>query len=241
MMKRFLRLEWEAIAGVIAAVAAVVLHLLHVVESDVLLVIAVVLMAVLFLRDMRRERTLERFERMAAEASRRLETISEGLRLPDAILVGPGRLRASSEEFASRAEGEMTWFHVCLLMFRPQPLFDTLLRPAIENPKVKSIQFILDASQKSIWEEDVAPKIAACSGGHKVREPKWASIQENVSAIISAVAPSGATECLLSFWGEPFMSRASGMEIPRYIFHVQGHSELVSRLQELERKYRLGS
>jgi hypothetical protein len=241
MMKRFLKFEWEAIAGVIAAVAAVVLHLLHIVESDVLLVIAVVLMAVLFLRDIRRERTLERFERMAAEASRRLETISDGLRLPDAILVGPGRLRASSQEFSSRAEGDMTWFHVCLLMFRPQPLFDSLLRPAIENPNVRSIQFVLDASQKSVWEKDVAPKIAACRDGHKVREPKWASIQENVSAIISAVAPGGATECLLSFWGEPFMARTSGMDIPRYIFHVQGHSELVSRLLELERKYRLGS
>ena len=61
-----------------------------------------------------------------------------------------------------------------------------------------------------------------------------------MSAIISEIAPSGAMECLLSFWGEPFMARDAGKDIPRYIFHVQGHSELVSRLLELERKYRLG-
>ena len=42
-----------------------------------------------------------------------------------------------------------------------------------------------------------------------------------------------------SFWGEPFMARATGRDVPRYIFHVQPHSELVSRLVELERSYRV--
>ena len=66
-MKRFLTIEWDAIAGIIAAVAALVLHLLHIVESDVLLMIAVVLIAVLFVRDIRRERVLEHIELLAAE------------------------------------------------------------------------------------------------------------------------------------------------------------------------------
>ena len=61
-MKRYLRFEWEAIAGIIAAVAAIVLHFLHIVEPEVLLVIAVVLLAVLFARDLRKERLLERLE-----------------------------------------------------------------------------------------------------------------------------------------------------------------------------------
>lgn len=241
MMKRFLRIEWDAIAGIIAAVAALVLHLLHIVESDVLLMIAVVLIAVLFTRDIRRERVLEHIELLAAESHTSLKTLSSNVLPPDAILVGPGQLRASSGDFLRRAQGDMTWFHVCLLMFKPQPLFDTLLRPAIDNPNVRRIQFILDESQKRVWEEDVAPKIAACRDKDKVQEPRWASIQENVSVIISEVAPGGTTECLLSFWGEPFMAQASGKKIPRYIFHVQGHSELVNRLLELERKYRLGA
>jgi hypothetical protein len=125
-------------------------------------------------------------------------------------------------------------------MFKPQPLFDTLLRPAIENPNVRTIQFILDEGQKQLWEEAVAPKIAACRGKEKMREPVWVSIDDNVSAIIANVAPAGTTECLLSFWGEPFMAKTPGKEIPRYIFHIQGHSELVNRLLELERRYRLG-
>jgi hypothetical protein len=238
-VKRFLRVEWDAIAGIIAAVTALVLHFLHIVDQNVLLVIAVVLLAVLFARDLRKERLLERIEAAIGESGGTLTRLSASLKPPDAVLVGPGRLRAASEEFSRRARGDMVWFHVCLLMFKPQLLFDTLLKPAIENPKVRSIQFVLDESQRSLWEAEVVTKVSACSGRKKVQDPRWGSIQENVSAIISEVEPEGVTEALLSFWGEPFMSRASGQDIPRYIFHVQGHSELVNRLLELERKYRL--
>jgi len=50
---------------------------------------------------------------------------------------------------------------------------------------------------------------------------------------------SGSTECLLSFWGEPFMARGSGRDVSRYIFHVAGHSELIERIAELDREHRL--
>jgi|GEM_PF-3393381 len=36
------------------------------------------------------------------------------------------------------------------------------------------------------------------------------------------------------------MSQTTGRDIPRYIFHIQGHSELMSRFVELVRGYRLG-
>jgi hypothetical protein len=55
--RQLLALDWDAIAGVIAAVAAIVLHLLHVIDEGVLTTIAVVLLAVLFIRDLRRERS----------------------------------------------------------------------------------------------------------------------------------------------------------------------------------------
>ncbi len=132
----------------------------------------------------------------------------------------------------------MTWFHVCLSMFKPQSLFDTLLRPAIENPHVTSIQFVLDESQKKLWEAEVMPKINLCRGREKVNLPQWKTIHESVSIIVSEVGASGKTECLLSFWGEPFMARTAERNVPRYIFHIQGHSELVTRLVELERNYR---
>ena len=135
----------------------------------------------------------------------------------------------------------MIWFNVCLLMFGPQTLFDTLLKPAIENPMVTSIQFILDTSERERWRASVMPKVAACSGREKVREPRWCNLHEAVSFILSEMQGTAATEAHLSFWGEPFMSRATGRNLPRYIFHVQGHSELIAQLIDLERVYRLGT
>jgi hypothetical protein len=134
----------------------------------------------------------------------------------------------------------MQWFNVCLMMFKPQALFDALLRPAIENPRVTSIQFTLDEKERSHWKEFVLPKIAACRGGEKVREPLWCALQESVSFIMSETGPEGRAEALLSFWGEPFMARSTTHDVPRYLFHVQSHSELVTRLGELERSYRIG-
>jgi hypothetical protein len=238
-MKRFLAYDWDAIAGIIAAVAAIVLHLLHVVDEGVLLVIAVVLIAVLFLRDIRRENTLDNVHALLQANRDDLTTLGSALKAPDVILIGPGRLRAATEDFSRRAQGEMIWFHVCLSMFKPQSLFDTMLRPAVENPRVREIQFVLDQSQRAIWEAAVVPKLAELRDKEKVREPRWTAIHENVSAILAEVTPGGGRECLLSFWGEPFMARTSGRNVPRYVFHVQEHSELVSQILELERKYRL--
>jgi hypothetical protein len=191
------------------------------------------------MRDIRRENALERIHALVRANHDDLTTLGSALKPPDALLVGPGRLRAATEEFSARAQGEMIWFHVCLSMFKPQALFDTMLKPAIENPRVLAIQFVLDRDQRSLWETEVVPKLAGVRNKEKVREPRWTAIHENVSAIIAEVRPGGGRECLLSFWGEPFMARTSGRNVPRYVFHVQEHSELITRIVELERKYRL--
>jgi hypothetical protein len=238
-IRRFLSLDWDAIAGIVAAVMALVMHFLHIIEENVLLMIAVVLLALLFIRDLRRERSSERMEQSLTHTETAISQMQTSLRPPDAILIGPQQLRAESERFARQAQGDMIWFHICLLMFKPQALFDTLLRPAIDNPAVTSIQFVLDESQQQLWGTEVLPKLNDCRGKAKVQEPYWTTITENVSLILADAAVRGTTECLLSFWGEPFMSRTTGHDIPRYIFHIQGHSELVTRFVELVRGYRL--
>lgn len=238
-IRKFLSLDWDAIAGIVAAVAALVMHFLHVIEEEVLLLIAVVLLALLFLRDLRRERANERMEDSLRRAEAAVTHIQTALSPPDAILIGPRQLRMASERFARHARGDMVWFHVCLLMFKTQSLFDTLLRPTIENPMVTSVHFVLDSSQQPLWESEVVPKLRACQGYAKVQAPCWTTITENVSFILAETEANGSTEALLSFWGEPFMSRSTGRDIPRYIFHIQGHSELVARLVEVERGYRL--
>jgi hypothetical protein len=132
----------------------------------------------------------------------------------------------------------MVWFNVCLLMFVPQSLFDALLRPALDNPKVTAIQFILDQREAERWQTAVMPKLAASSNSGKVREPIWTELAES-SSFILAENPEGMQEAHLSFWGEPFMSHTPGGNLPRYVFHVQPQSELIPRLADMIRQYHL--
>ena len=232
--------DWHAIVAIAAAVVALVLHLFHVIDQDAVLAITLVVLALLLLDNIRHGNAQERIETSLAGVTEGVAQLRSASRPPDAILVGPRQLRDESERFARQASGEMVWFNVCLLMFRPQTLFDTLLRPAVENPAVRSIQFVLDDAERERWRDDVLPKLAQCVGREKVREPLWRHlVDESVSFILCESAASRAIEAHLSFWGEPFMARSQGRDIPRYIFHVQPHSELLPQLVDMERRYRL--
>ncbi len=240
-LRTFTGLDWESLVGVIAAVAALVLEMLGIIEPTVLLVIAVVLLALLFIRDMRRERQDERMLNVLERNAGIMSRLQSSLQPAEVDLIGPSFIRNRTEEFSKEAEGEMIWFNVCLLMFQPQWLFDLMLRPAVENPAVSHIHFVLDPKQRSTWEEDVLPKLKFTIAPHKVPEPHWVEIDEMVSLIVTRTRSSGGQECLLSFWGEPFMSHVVGREVPRYVFWVHHHSELVTHLSELVRRYRLQS
>lgn len=198
-VKRLLSFEWDAIAGIVAAVVAIVLHLLHVVDQYVILPIVLALLGLLFINFMRHTRnnelTAEQVERTAQDVAR----IQSALKLPDVSLIGPRNLQSANEQFVRHMSGDTIWFNVCLSMYQPQPLFDALLRPAVDNPMVSSIQFVLDESQKDLWREVVQPRIAACKGHAKVREPRWCSLSKTTSYILADSQLSGGTEALLSF------------------------------------------
>jgi hypothetical protein len=234
-VKRLLSYDWDAIAGILAAVVAIVLHLLHIVDEHVIFPIVLALMGLLFINFMRHTRDNELTAEHVERTEHAVRRIQAALKVPDIILVGPRELRSVSEQFAVHMKGDAIWFNVCLSMYKPQQLFDTLLRPAVENPMVTSIQFILDESQKELWKEVMQSKIQACSGHTKVREPYWCTLSENISFILADSHNSGGTEALLSFWGEPFMAQSTERDVPRYIFHVQKHSELLPHLVELQR------
>jgi len=236
-LKKLFTIELDLVVGIIAAAAALIMHRLHMVDDDVMISLTVILIAILFIRDLRRDQTHEKMHSDIKDSHTALQRIQTSLVPPDIILIGPAQLREASKQFSARAQGDMTWFHVCLSMFRPQPLFDTLLRPAIENPRVASIQFVLDKSEKKLWDAEVMPKVKACAGGDKIKV-HWTTIHESISLIISDGGTSGRPECLLSFWGEPFMAQSAERNVPRYVLHVQAHSELMAHLVELERNHR---
>ena len=237
--KRFFSYDWDAVAGVLAAVVAIILDLLNIADEHIILPIVLALMALLFLSFMRHERNNEHTAGQVEQIQRMAEKIKSSLTIPDVVLVGPRQLRVVSEQFARNMRGDVALYNVCLSMYRTQILFDILLRPAIENSQVTFIHFTLDESQKELWKTEVLPKIVACSGGSKVQEPHWCDLSRNLSFILADTQPDGGTEALLSFWGEPFMAQSTERNLPRYIFHVLANSELLPHFIEMERNRRL--
>jgi len=131
-LKRFLSLEWDAIAGILAAIVAIVLHSLHIVEVGILLSIIPALLALLFISFMRHERNDERMAERVERTEAAVMQIQSTLSPADVILIGPRHLRAESERFNHGAHGEMVFFNVCLMMYRTQSMFNMLLqRPSI--------------------------------------------------------------------------------------------------------------
>jgi len=229
--------EWDTIAGITAAVVAIVLHLLHIVDEHVILPIVLALLGLLFVNFMRHrksiELTAERVDNMAHAVNR----VRASIKSPDILLIGPRNIRNANEQFIRHMSGDTIWYNVCLSMYKRQPLFDTLLRPAIENPKVSSIQFVLDQSQVDLWEEHVKPKILKCVGHEKIKDPRWCNLSKTISFILADSQLSEGAEALLSFWGEPFMAQTTAHDVPRFIFQVQKHSELLPHLVELSHSY----
>lgn len=234
-LKKIISYEWDAIAGILAAVIALILHLLHIVDEHVILPIILALIALLLINFMRHTRNNEITAAQVDHAVQAISKIQTTLKTPDVVLVGPRHLRSANEQFIRQMSGDTLWYNLCMSMYQPQPLFDVLLRPAVENPLVKSIQFVLDESQKELWQQEIQPKIVTCNGSEKVREPRWRKLSKTVSFIIADNQASGDTEALLSFWGEPFMAQTTTHDVPRFIFHVQKNSELLPHLVELER------
>ena len=97
------------------------------------------------------------------------------------------------------------------------------------------IIFVLDSKEKERWNENIIPKVVACDGTNKVKEPYWYDLEENVSFILVETGSFGKAEALVSFWGEPFMSKSSGVNVPRYVLYVRENSELIKSLKERER------
>ena len=117
-MKRLLRIDWDVIAGITAAIIAIVLHLLHVVDVEVLFTIVLVLLALFLFRDLRRESHDEYLGEAVNSIKGNVKSIELSLEVPAAVLVGPRYLRSESRRFVETARGEMVWFNVCFLMFK---------------------------------------------------------------------------------------------------------------------------
>lgn len=239
-MKSVQRFEWEAIAGLIAAVAAIILHFLHVTDANILRVITLVLVALLFLRDLRAEERWSAIEGGTKLSVRLLEEIKETTHPAEIDLIGPTRLRHATAQFAARVQGEVVWFNACPRMFETKEMCDVLIAPFLANSRVTSVRFVLDNGQRRQWQAHVESTLQSYKARGVVEPPTWADLDSGVSFLIAETDEGdGKAEALVSFWGEPFMAVHHDRKIPGYIIHVRSHSELLGRLREVERAGRL--
>ena len=235
MFKRLLKQDWEVVAVLLAALVALILHFLHYTEEGTLLAIAIVLLAFLLIRDVKRESQAEHFTSVEDRIENNLINIQSSLTAPDVTLIGPSKLQAESIRFAKRGQGEVILFNICLRMYKAQQVFDIMLRPYIENPDITSIQFLLNPKEKERWDKNINPKVSVLAGRKKVKEPVWCDLEENISFILAETDKAGKAEALVSFWGEPFMARSTEANVPRYVLYVGENSELITSLKEHER------
>ena len=238
--RRLRTLDWDAVGGLVAAVLAVILHLLNIVEEQVLLVIITSLLALLFFRDLREETETEELVDSVSNTEQAVAEIRSAVSPPALELVGPDGLRRVSQRFGHDAQGELVWFNLCLLMLTRRETFDVLVQPAIDNPDVSSLQFILDESQRERWETGVEPLLFDAVDDATAVDVYWRQIDEAV-AFIHTASEDVRPNALISFWGEPFMAETLDRDVTRYILHAKEHSELIPHLRELARRYRLGN
>lgn len=228
----------DLLAVITASLIGIVLHLLGVLSETYLISLILLLLCLHAIHEVGHGMKYEESYREIADIRKELRKSKAGIELisKDHFIQG--------EEFALRNRGVMWWFNTPMAVLRSQEAFDRLLRPAIENPKTKKIEFILRPWMKDFWEENVQPKIDKCKGKEKVVPPIWRDIKENIGfKMIDLSDTEDLKEAHLTVWGEPF-TMEHPIEIfpkiyhPRFILYLKSDCKMIPHLKELYIKYR---
>ena len=232
--RRLLRIDWDVIAGIIAALVAMMLSFMGLVSETVGVGIILLLCALLLTRDLRGEAREHRMFDKLDVIKRHVSTMTASQHT-DVRLVGPKRLRHEFTEFAATVVGEIRWFNACCRMFRRPEVFDATLRVFLDNPNVTSVYLLCRPDERHAWEVDVLPKLRRCVNASKLHAPLWGAIRGSVSFVIGDIDGDGRNEALLAIMDEPFAAANQGPSVPRFTFHVYSQSELMMSLEELMR------
>ena len=157
--RKSLSYEWDAIAGLLAAVAAIFLHMLHIVGEQVVLPVILALFGLLFINFMRHTRNNEAAAELVEKTEDAVRGIQSALTSRDIVRIGLRQLRSASEHFARHMGGDEIWFNVCLSMYSPSPLFGALVRP----PVMQSWQQSVDGIEMTFAVNYLAPFLLTIS------------------------------------------------------------------------------
>ena len=232
--------NYDIIAVVTASFLALVLHAAHLLPEHFILPLILFLLALHVLHDLRSE---VKHDQEVKVINEQIGLISERIEPKEVTLIKPSELLHHTKKMAHKNRGEIWWFNICMGMFQSDAAFDSVFKPAIENKNTTRIVPVLKKGYSELWNKEVLPKIAKCSGGDKVVEPVWADIHEHIAFIVIDLE-NGKHEADISVWGEPFMAEYMDAEsekpqgVPRYLIHVGSDSELIFRLRDVFNKFK---
>ena len=229
-------MDWDVIAGILAAITALTLHFIGHVPSEAVLAVLVALMALLLLRDLRAESVTTHLTTVVKRLHRQLLDITKNLATVDVVLIPPHAMGVSLEHFSLDAKGEVTWYNISCQMICRQELFDRQIVPLLNNASVTSMQMICIERERELWQREIMPKLEELDVAFKMREPLWVPELQPISFMMADMRSHGQTDILVNFWVEPFMTVAGDASCPRYSFLIQKHNELSTRLKEIVRE-----
>ena len=108
---RLLRIDWDVIAGIAAAITAMLLSFMGLVSESVARGIILLLCALLLIRDLRREAREHRMFEKLDVLKRHVTGLTSTVQQTDVCLIGPRRIRRDFGDFASSICGEVRWFN----------------------------------------------------------------------------------------------------------------------------------
>ena len=234
-VRRILVFEWDVVAGAIAAVVAIFLSHFGVVSQVSVSGIVLLLSALLLIHMMRVEAHVHVVAENLGGVRQHVLDIEGKVGGTDVVVIPPLRIRQEFREFASRVQGELVWYNACCRMFRRQAVFDVTLRQLIDNPDVTAIRMVCAPREQAAWEADVVVKLRRCGGDAKVPVPVWGPLPPATSFLIGELRAERMPQALLVIMEEPFAAMSNGLGVPRYMFRVQNHSQLLPRMDEAAR------
>ena len=236
-MKKLFKTNWEAIAGIVAAVSVLVLKFLGLVHEETMLTLAIVLLAVLFLRELRKETVFDQFADDLAEIQASVKQLAVNQAEQGSALITPAAMKDAMSAFSRRAKGCCVFKHVSPFMFKRDANFDAFLKPMLEHDAVSEVIFIIEENQKEEFERFVRTKTDKNEGGGKVAAPILADNPDGNGVIAHNCGLTEDFEALITFFSEPFMVKHGGNWVPRFAMHVLPRSEVAKMVSDNVRKY----
>ena len=236
-LKKLLKTDWEIIAGLAAAVAVIILKLLHLVEAETMLTLAVVLLAGLFMRELRREAVIDKFAANIDKTQAGVQQLMIHYADQGSSLVTPSGMHDAMCAFSRRATGVCVFKHVSPFMFKKQANFDSFLKPMIEHDAVSEVVFIINEDEAENFNFHIKQKADDCDGGSKIAKPILADNTDANGIIACNCGLTEGFEALITFFSEPFMVKYGENWVPKFALHVLPESEVSKLVSDNVRRY----